>query len=68
MDRDNDRHPCDMLRRDIGKRRYRVREDTADLDGRRKYRLQEPGELGGQFYHLWKTPLAQLGDFGVGMG
>lgn len=32
------------------------------------YRLQEPGEEGGQFYSLWKTPLSQLGDFGVGVG
>lgn len=34
----------------------------------RKFRLQEPGEEGGQFYSLWKTPLSQLGDFGVGVG
>ena len=34
----------------------------------REYRLQEPGEEGGQFYSLWKTPLSQLGDFGVGVG
>ncbi|CAM9544582.1 unnamed protein product [Ectocarpus sp. 12 AP-2014] len=34
----------------------------------RKYRLQEPGEEGGQFYGLWSTPLSQLGDFGVGVG
>ncbi|CAM9599348.1 unnamed protein product, partial [Phaeothamnion confervicola] len=32
------------------------------------FRKLEPGEEGGQLYHLWYTPLWQLGDFGLGLG
>ncbi|CAN0116278.1 unnamed protein product [Scytosiphon promiscuus] len=49
--------------------KYTMPKYTRAEDGSgRKYRIQEPGEEGGQFYSLWKTPLSQLGDFGVGVG
>lgn len=45
-----------------------IRFTRAEDGSGREFRLQEPGEEGGQFYSLWKTPLSQLGDFGVGVG
>ncbi|CAN0385464.1 unnamed protein product [Pylaiella littoralis] len=49
--------------------KYTLPKFTRAEDGSgREFRLQEPGEEGGQFYSLWGTPLSQLGDFGVGVG
>lgn len=37
-------------------------------DNPQDFRLQEPGEEGGQLYNLWMLPMKQLGDFGLGVG